>query len=86
MAEPDPPHGAARRVHGAEERRHVDIAAGVPLVLVDATVELGADLPIRPLGGGPFRGGDDRLVEAGRRALEKYLNHMEALIQAMRER
>ncbi len=26
-----------------------------------------------------------RLTEAGRRALEKYLNHMEALIQAMRE-
>jgi len=25
-----------------------------------------------------------RLTEAGRRALEKYLNHMEALIQAMR--
>ncbi|HLJ46523.1 MAG TPA: transcriptional regulator [Bryobacteraceae bacterium] len=27
-----------------------------------------------------------RLTEAGRRALEKYLNHMEALIGAMRER
>jgi DNA-binding MarR family transcriptional regulator len=27
-----------------------------------------------------------RLTEAGRRALEKYLNHMEALIQAIRER
>lgn len=26
-----------------------------------------------------------RLTESGRRALEKYLNHMEALIQAMRE-
>jgi DNA-binding HxlR family transcriptional regulator len=26
-----------------------------------------------------------RLTDAGRRALEKYLNHMEALIQAMRE-
>jgi len=26
-----------------------------------------------------------RLTEAGRRALEKYLSHMEALIQAMRE-
>jgi len=26
-----------------------------------------------------------RLTETGRRALEKYLNHMEALIQAMRE-
>ena len=26
-----------------------------------------------------------RLTEAGRRALEKYLNHMEALIHAMRE-
>src|SRR5215467_3029547 len=26
-----------------------------------------------------------RLTEAGRRALEKYLNHIEALIQAMRE-
>ena len=26
-----------------------------------------------------------RLTEVGRRALEKYLNHMEALIQAMRE-
>lgn len=26
-----------------------------------------------------------RLTELGRRALEKYLNHMEALIQAMRE-
>ena len=26
-----------------------------------------------------------RLTEAGRRALERYLNHMEALIQAMRE-
>ena len=27
-----------------------------------------------------------RLTENGRRALEKYLNHMEALIQAIRER
>jgi len=27
-----------------------------------------------------------RLTEAGRKALEKYLNHMEALIQAIRER
>jgi DNA-binding MarR family transcriptional regulator len=27
-----------------------------------------------------------RLTETGRRALEKYLNHMEALIQAIRER
>jgi len=27
-----------------------------------------------------------RLTDAGRRALEKYLNHMEALIGAMRER
>ncbi len=27
-----------------------------------------------------------RLTEAGKRAFEKYLNHMEALIQAMRER
>ena len=27
-----------------------------------------------------------RLAETGRRALEKYLNHMEALIQAIRER
>jgi DNA-binding MarR family transcriptional regulator len=27
-----------------------------------------------------------RLTEIGRRALEKYLNHMEALIQAIRER
>jgi len=27
-----------------------------------------------------------RLTESGRRALEKYLNHMEALIHAMRER
>jgi DNA-binding MarR family transcriptional regulator len=27
-----------------------------------------------------------RLTEAGRRAFERYLNHMEALIQAMRER
>ncbi len=27
-----------------------------------------------------------RLTEHGRRALEKYLNHMEALIQAIRER
>lgn len=27
-----------------------------------------------------------RLTERGRRALEKYLNHMEALIQAIRER
>jgi DNA-binding MarR family transcriptional regulator len=27
-----------------------------------------------------------RLTEMGRRALEKYLNHMEALIQAIRER
>ena len=26
-----------------------------------------------------------RLTDSGRRALEKYLNHMEALIQAMRE-
>ncbi len=26
-----------------------------------------------------------RLTDAGRRALERYLNHMEALIQAMRE-
>jgi len=26
-----------------------------------------------------------RLTESGRRALEKYLNHMEAVIQAMRE-
>jgi DNA-binding MarR family transcriptional regulator len=26
-----------------------------------------------------------RLTETGRRALEKYLNHMEALIQAIRE-
>jgi DNA-binding PadR family transcriptional regulator len=26
-----------------------------------------------------------RLTEGGRRALEKYLNHMEALIQAVRE-
>jgi DNA-binding PadR family transcriptional regulator len=26
-----------------------------------------------------------RLTETGRSALEKYLNHMEALIQAMRE-
>jgi DNA-binding MarR family transcriptional regulator len=27
-----------------------------------------------------------RLTDSGRRALEKYLNHMEALIQTMRER
>ena len=27
-----------------------------------------------------------RLTDAGRRALEKYLDHMEALIEAMRER
>jgi DNA-binding HxlR family transcriptional regulator len=27
-----------------------------------------------------------RLTDAGKRAFEKYLNHMEALIQAMRER
>lgn len=27
-----------------------------------------------------------RLTEAGRKAFERYLNHMEALIQAMRER
>jgi len=27
-----------------------------------------------------------RLTDTGRRALEKYLNHMEALIQAIRER
>ena len=27
-----------------------------------------------------------RLTDSGRRALEKYLNHMEALIQALRER
>jgi DNA-binding MarR family transcriptional regulator len=27
-----------------------------------------------------------RLTESGRRALEKYLNHMEALIQAIREK
>jgi DNA-binding MarR family transcriptional regulator len=27
-----------------------------------------------------------RLTETGRRALEKYLNHMEALIQAIREK
>src|SRR5207302_1400354 len=27
-----------------------------------------------------------KLTEAGKRAFEKYLNHMEALIQAMRER
>ena len=27
-----------------------------------------------------------RLTQAGRRALEKYLNHMEALIQAMRDK
>lgn len=29
---------------------------------------------------------DYRLAAAGRRALERYLNHMEALIRAMRER
>jgi DNA-binding MarR family transcriptional regulator len=29
---------------------------------------------------------DYRLVAAGRRALERYLDHMEALIQAMRDR
>src|SRR5258706_7265469 len=29
---------------------------------------------------------DYKLTTAGRRALERYLNHMEALIQAMRER
>ena len=56
-------------MHGAEERGDVDIAPGVPLVLVDATVELGADLAIGPLGGRPLRGGNDRLVEAGGWAL-----------------
>ena len=29
---------------------------------------------------------DYRLTAAGRRALERYLDHMEALIQAMREK
>jgi DNA-binding PadR family transcriptional regulator len=29
---------------------------------------------------------DYRLTAAGRRALERYLDHMEALIQAMRDR
>ena len=29
---------------------------------------------------------DYRLTAAGKRALERYLNHMEALIQAMREK